>query len=334
MHRAVRNLSRRTPDEKRDFFPAHFSFDQATVCMTHPLPPLNPLRAFEALARLGSLAAAATELHVTSGAISHQVKALESSLGVSLFHREGRHLRLTASGGAYAREVRQGLRLIAESTLKLGMPAQEGRLRVYCPPTLAACWLARELGDFRRSFPEVQLDICAQNLDAAGVAHAHYDLAIVYGAGEWADRQVRLLTQIQIYPVCHPRFFPAANSPRRPDELQGRWLLHEDGGGNWKRWLAAVDAGIADAERGTYLGNAHLAIEAACAGGGVAIGDDVVCANYYRQGRLVRLFSTTVPAPGAYYLVCDHQRATQPRVMAFSNWLLERMRHAWQTQAS
>ncbi|NCE89189.1 LysR substrate-binding domain-containing protein [Pseudomonas sp. L13] len=297
--------------------------------MRRLLPPLNPLRTFEALARLGSIGAAAHELSVTHGAVSHQVRTLEESLGTHLFHRDKRSLRLTQAGQLYSQNVRQALNLIAESTLKLSIPSGEGRLYVTCPPTLATCWLAKELRDFRRQFPDIRLNIKPQNLDHQNISGASYDVAIIYGNGDWGDRSVRRLTAIEMYPVCNPRFFSDGESPRQVSDFRGEWLLHEDDGGNWKRWLASVGVRVEGFADGTYLWGAHLAIEAAASGLGIAVGDDIVCANYFQQGRLVRLFDTSVPAPGAYYTVCEANRVDEPMIALFINWLEGRMHDAW-----
>lgn len=296
--------------------------------MRRSLPPLNPLRTFESLARLGSIGAAADELSVTHGAVSHQIRTLEDNLNIRLFHRDKRSLRLTQAGSLYAQQVRQALNQIAESTLKLSIPSGQGRLYIMCPPTLAACWLAKELRDFRRLFPEIDLDIRPRNLDSDEINTTNYDVAIVWGNGDWENRSVRLLTPIEMYPVCNPRFFTGGEQPRQASDINGSWLLHEDEGGNWKRWLAAAGARIDGFTHGTYLWGAHLAIEAACGGLGIAIGDDIVCANHFQQGRLVRLFDTQVPAAGAYYIVCETERAQEPRIALFIDWLEGRMRAA------
>ena len=293
--------------------------------MRRSLPPLNPLRAFEALARLGSVASAADELNVTHGAISHQIRTLEEHLAMRLFLRDKRSLRLTPAGGVYARQVRQALRLIADSTLKLSMPAAEGRLYLRCPPAFASGWLAHELHDFRQVYPDIEIDLRPDNLDDTGIGEGDYDLAIVYGHGEWEQCSVRLLVHAQMYPVCHPRFFVSSDQPRQLNELQGRWLLHEDGGGHWKRWLAAVGINLAEIEQGTRFWDAQLTLQAASARCGVAIGDDVTCAAHLRHGRLVRLFDISVPAPSAYYLVCNPDRAEEPRILLFAQWIQERI---------
>ena len=106
--------------------------------MRKRLPPLNPLRAFEATARYLSVSRAAVELNVTPGAVSHQIRALEEALAVSLFHREGGHLRLTSYGSALQPSIAAAFDSIAEATTLLTRQKAEGELVVSCGPALAS----------------------------------------------------------------------------------------------------------------------------------------------------------------------------------------------------
>lgn len=293
--------------------------------MRRALPPLNALRAFEAVARLQSVKLASEELHVTHGAVSHQLKTLEESLGMVLFHRDRRQLRLNQAGLVYSRQVREALRLLAESTMKLGLPSVEGRLQIICAPTLATKWLAHQLKAFRSAFPDIDLTVMPQNLDDEGIATSDYDVAVVYGHGEWERKHVKLLANFNMTPVCHPHFFSTYDQPHQVSELRGSWLLHEDDGGNWKRWLARVGADSHDLRRSTHLGGAHLTLEAAASGFGVALGDRIVCAQDFARGHLVRLFDAEVPAPNAYYLVCSPHRLNEPRILLFCDWIQARI---------
>ncbi|WP_052365331.1 LysR substrate-binding domain-containing protein [Halotalea alkalilenta] len=293
--------------------------------MRRALPPLNSLRAFDALARLGSVGAAATELCVTPGAISHQIRQLEERLGVALFERDRRALKLSQSGIVYARQVREAFQLLTESTLKLGLPSVEGRLKIACAPALANHWLTHQLHDLRKVFGEISLELTPLNLDRAQAVDDEYELAIVYGAGEWEGLEVQLLTHFEMFPVCSPGFFRGRSLPTRIDEVEGGWLLHEDQGGHWKRWLAAAGARLTHLERGYRLGSASMALEAATSGAGIALGDVFVCEDALSSGRLVRLFDTAVRAQYGYYLVGRAGSFDNPRARVFVDWLESRL---------
>ena len=105
------------------------------------LPPLNPLRAFEATARHGSLSKAAAELNVTHGAVSHQIKALERSLGAKLFERVGQRLKTTPHGAELLPAVSSAFDGIAAAGQRLTRPASTGVLSLSCVPALLLLWM-------------------------------------------------------------------------------------------------------------------------------------------------------------------------------------------------
>src|SRR3954470_9036918 len=145
--------------------------------MRKRLPPLNPLRAFEATARYLSVSRAATELNVTPGAVSHQIRALEEALSVSLFHREGGHLRLTSYGVALQPPIAAAFDSIAEATTLLTRQKTEGELVVSCGPALASFWLIPHLGSFAERYPGIRFTLIASN-DDRGFSSADVDVAI------------------------------------------------------------------------------------------------------------------------------------------------------------
>ncbi|MCH8518053.1 MAG: LysR family transcriptional regulator, partial [Cyclobacteriaceae bacterium] len=145
------------------------------------LPPLNPLRAFEAAARLGSFQKAAEELNVTPPAISHQVRVLEEYLDVTLFHREARRVRLTEQGEMYLAAVSEGLHRIAAATRLLLKATEKRPLTVSSAPSFACGWLVPRLVDFHTRHPdvEVRLDTSVQLVD---LLRSDIDVAIRYTA--------------------------------------------------------------------------------------------------------------------------------------------------------
>lgn len=284
------------------------------------LPPLNALRAFEAVARLGSVAAAADELCVTPGAISHQIHQLEGRVGVDLFLREGRSLRLSESGSLYAGHVREAFQQLSDGTRKLKAPAMEGELRIACAPALANLWLMPQLKALRSSFPDISLNVVPDNITDSALLE-DIDLAITYGTGDWEGADVVLLTHFEMFPVCHPGFFPDGQLPARVEELQGDWLLHEDQGGHWKRWFASIGARPPSTRSGYHLGSAAMALSAARAGAGIALGDGFVCHEMMSTGSVVRLFDAQVPAQYSYYLVGRQGSFESPRIQSLIDWL-------------
>src|SRR3546814_4979805 len=155
--------------------------------MSVSLPPLNPLRAFEAAARLGSVSSAAKELNVTHGAISHQIRKLEAALKATLLERGARRVKLTPHGAALLPTLTTAFGEIAAATLRMTRPSTGGDLAISCVPALLSLWLVPRLGRFREQFPGIRLHLSGSN-DPAAISDPENDLCIHYGPGGWGDR--------------------------------------------------------------------------------------------------------------------------------------------------
>lgn len=287
--------------------------------MAARLPPLNPLRAFEATARHGSLTKAAGELHVTHGAISHQIRALEASLAVKLFERAGQRLRLTAHGAEYLPVVTQAFEQIAAATARMTRPTTAGSLSITCVPALLSFWLVPRLGGFTARYPEIRLTLDSVN-DAGALASPEVDVCILYGDGNWPDYWVRPWSKLDLFPVASPTL---ANSQpiRSVRDLAGHVILHADDGREWHNWLAHADALELARGRQHHFSDARLAIEAAMHGHGVALGDTLTAASLLARGQLVAPFNLAVPAVDAFYVACRHEARAAPIVQVFVDWL-------------
>jgi LysR family glycine cleavage system transcriptional activator len=292
--------------------------------MAKRLPPLNPLRAFEATARHGSLTKAANELFVTHGAISHQIKALEASLDVKLFERAGQRLRLTAHGAELLPAVSSAFDGIAAATARMTRPTSSGALTVNCVPALLSFWLIPHLGSFTAQYPDIRLTLDASN-DAGNIHAPGVDVCILYGDGNWSDCWVKLWTQLDLFPVVSPTLIN--NRPIRTiRDLGDHTILHADEGREWHTWLAAADA--RDLMRGKnqhHMCDARLALEAAVHGHGVALGDTVTAAGLLARGQLVAPFNLAVPAVDDFYVACRNDLKSAPIVNVFIDWLFDRI---------
>ncbi|RWO32292.1 MAG: transcriptional regulator GcvA [Mesorhizobium sp.] len=287
--------------------------------MAKRLPPLNPLRAFEATARHASLTKAAAELNVTHGAISHQIKALEQSLGVKLFERAGQRVKLTPHGAELLPAVSTAFDGIAAATQRMTRPASTGALSVSCVPALLLLWMIPRLGSFTSQYPDVRLTLIPSN-DAKDVRAPHIDICVHYGDGSWTDCWMRKWSGLELFPVVSPTLIN--NRPiRTVRDLADHVFLHGDDGREWHTWLAAADA--LDLERGRrhHLGDARMASEAAVHGHGVALGDTVTASGLLARGLLVAPFSLSVPAVDDFYVVCRNEMRSAPIVQLFIDWL-------------
>ena len=289
--------------------------------MARRLPPLNALRAFEAAARHLSFTRAAAELHVTQAAISHQVKALEDYLGRQLFRRLNRALLLTDDAQAYLPSVSRAFTLLNEATSNLLSKHTPGPLTVSALPSFAARWLVPRLGRFRQIRPDIDLriDPSAELSDFAG---GDVDVSIRYGRGKYPGLRTDWLMTEDIFPVCSPLLLAGMHPLREPGDLEHHVLLHDDGHGDWRTWLLAAAADGVDPTRGPIFTDSGMLIQAAMAGQGVALARGVLAADELAAGRLVRPFALSLPTAYAYYLVCPQDRAEQPKIAAFRDWLL------------
>jgi LysR family glycine cleavage system transcriptional activator len=287
--------------------------------MAKRLPPLNPLRAFEATARHGSLSKAADELNVTHGAVSHQIKALEQSLGIKLFERAGQRLKTTPHGAELLPAVSAAFDGIAAAAQRLTRPASSGTLSLSCVPALLSLWLIPRLGAFVAQYPDIRLRLTGSN-DAQNIRSPELDLCLLYGDGSWNDCWMRKWSGLELFPVVSPTLLN--NRPLRSvRDLADHVLLHGDDGREWHTWLAAADA--LDLERGRRhrFDDAHLSIEAALYGHGVALGDTVTASGLLARGQLVAPFGLSVPAVDDFYVVCRNEMKSAPIVRVFIDWL-------------
>jgi LysR family glycine cleavage system transcriptional activator len=183
------------------------------------IPPMQALRAFEAAARAQSLSRAAEALSVTHGAVSHQIKALEASLGVRLIERAGRGIRVTEEGARLASRLRVALAEIADAVREASQRSNPRQLRVSVMPSFAARWLLPRLGSFLAKHRDIDLDV-RSNMALVDFRRDDADVAIRYGLGKWPDVEAELLMGDTFFPVCSPRL--AAKLPAHPADRRAR----------------------------------------------------------------------------------------------------------------
>jgi LysR family glycine cleavage system transcriptional activator len=289
--------------------------------MLRRLPPLNALKAFEAAARHESFTRAAEELRVTQGAISHQVKALESELGIKLFNRERQRLTVTESGREYLTVLCDALDRIAIGTQRLLQRQSTGALTVSTSPDFAAKWLVHRLDRFADAHPGMELRISA-TMHHVDFAREDIDLAVRHGDGNWSGLDVVRLCADELFAVCSPELLSGGGRMREPADLLNFPLLHLDDRKNWLRWLEAAGVLAADVSRGPVLNRASMVIDAAVDGQGIALARTTLAARDLIQGRLVKPFSLALRLPNAYWIVCPQATSMLPKIRASRDWLL------------
>jgi LysR family transcriptional regulator, glycine cleavage system transcriptional activator len=287
--------------------------------MARHLPPLNGVKAFEAAARSENFTRAAEELSVTQGAISHQVKALETTLGLKLFHRERQRLILTEAGRDYLTVIRDALDQIAVGTERLLQRQQSGVLTVSTSPDFAAKWLVNRLGRFAEKHPGMDLRVSA-SAHYVDFARDDVDVAIRHGDGNWPGLDVQRLYSERLFPVCSPKLATGRNRIGKAADLLKFPLLRLEDTKNWTRLFEA--AGVkANVGPGPVLNRASMLIDAAIDGQGIALARTALAAWDLVNGRLVRPIDVSLRMANTYWFVCPKAASTVPKVAAFRNWI-------------
>ena len=284
------------------------------------LPALNALRAFEAAARLGGLGRAASELHVTHGAVSRQVRLLEEELGTALFRREGRGLRLTDAGLRLAEATGTAFAQIEASVRGLRRGAEPGTRVVGLPASVLARWMIPRLERLRRDLPAVQLHLSPLE-GAFAPALPGLDAALLIGEPPWpAHWRVHVLAPERIGPVIDPRH-PAASrlSGQGPAALLDEPVLHTASRPQaWPQWMRHHGLDPAALRPGTGFEHLYYLLEAAVAGLGVAIAPEQLVAADLASGRLVAPWGFI--ATGAHWCLCTRGDA-DPTIDQLAGWL-------------
>jgi LysR family glycine cleavage system transcriptional activator len=290
--------------------------------MSVRIPTTQALRAFEAAARMGSLTKAADALSLTHGAISHQIKALEATVGVPLVERAGRGIRVTDEGERLATRVRGALAEIADAMREASERSNPRQLRVSVIPSFAARWLLPRLGKFLARHRDIDLDVRSATA-LVDFRRDDTDIAIRHGFGGWPDVHAEEILRDTFFPVCSPRLAPRL--PRVPADLARHTLLRSDDE-SWKPWFDAVGLDWPEPARGPIFNDSALMLQAAVEGQGIALARTSLLGNDVRNGLLVRLFDIDVPAARRYYIVYPQRLAGSPKIALFRRWLLDEIR--------
>jgi LysR family transcriptional regulator, glycine cleavage system transcriptional activator len=291
------------------------------------MPPLNALRAFEAAARHLSLTKAAQELHVTAGALSHQIRGLEELLGLKLFERGVRSIALTPAGRQLYPGLHTGFGHLHDAVAALSSASEQRVLVVSTPPGFTAKWLAARLYRFTNAYPDIDVRVSSSignaNFTSDGVDAAIRSLP----SDVVADPALAIekLIELTLLPVCNPRLIDAHGPIHGPEALKRVPLIHDDTllgkVSSWAEWFQAAGVEGADVSRGLRFNSADHALDAAGEGAGVLLAQDLLAYDDLRTGRLVMAVDFAVRSERAYHFVCPKSRREHPRVQAFRTWI-------------
>ena len=288
------------------------------------LPPLSSLVVFEAAARYLSFTRAAAELNITQTAVSRQIRALESNLGVSLFTRLHRAIQLTREGKKLLRTVTISLEYLASTVAELRTIESHSHITVVATLAIASFWLIPHLAKFREAFPDIEVRVLATDQEIEYIDEP-FDVALRYGSGHWPGCKAQYLGRAEVFPVCSPVYLidhPIDNI----DELLDQTLLYLDDPRwdwiDWPIWLAQHDVHRKPLKHTLKINSYPLLIQAALAGQGIALGWSYLIDHLLADGSLVKPIEAMLTAPHSFYLTTPNHKPTPVAVEDFCEWVL------------
>ena len=288
-------------------------------------PPLGTLKAFRAAAHSLSFTRAAEELSVTQAAISHQIKSLESFLNISLFVRGNRSLTLSDAGVRFLPYVDQMFTVLDQGLRQLKSHSGESTLTVTLLPSFASRWLVPRLGLFLKANPHIDFRL-APSRSITNFQTEDIDLGIRYGSGNYPGLVSIHLMDEDIYPVCSPDIMQGPYPLLEPSDLKHHVLLHDDGHGDWRKWLVAANVSDVDPGKGPVYTDSAMAVQSAIEGVGVALARSQLVRDDIIRGQLVKPFDISQPSNFSYYVVYPEERPPTTAMHEFIRWLQQQIR--------
>ena len=287
------------------------------------LPPLKSLVGFEAAARLQSVRAAAEELNLTHPAISHQIRSLETYIGASLFHRDGRNIVLNEVGRSYYDSIRLCLMQLSEAKNVALSQLQDKPLNVQSYITFSVKWLASRMRRFHDLHPNIELHLLTSG-DSWEFDPSQAEIGVIYKNRPLADRYCWIpLFRSYVFPVCRPEL--VSGSQLTVQDVAKMPLLiveSEKSYWTWEQWFDS--AGCAPQYR---KGNIHvdtlvMALEMAQNGEGVALVNGPMVDHDLETGRLICPVDHIMNGKGEWGMVFDKRYQDDARIQAFCRFLL------------
>lgn len=293
--------------------------------MRRKLPSLQALQYFEAAARNQSFTKAATELFITQGAVSRQVKTLEDFLGFELFTRTQHGMKLTEAGKLYADKIKQRLDELERDTIDLINNKGIGKsLNIACVPTFGTRWLIPRLHDFYDKNPNIIINFEAktrpflfsnETIDAAIFALTENQ------AKNWAGTKASFLMKEESFPICSPKLF-TPNEKTTAQDIMNLPLIHQATRQDaWSEWFEAQAIDNINARRGSQFEQFSMQAEAAKSGIGIGLIPKILIEKELERGELIIAINIPHPKPRNYYIFKPQENKNKA-LEVFENWLV------------
>ena len=290
--------------------------------------PLAGLGTFAIAALHLSFTKASQEIHRTQGAVSQQIRQLGERLGLTLFIRYHRRLELTVAGARLAVQLNHSFSEINDLIAELQDDETSNILTVSVMPSFATKWLIPRLGSLQEAYPDLQLRIQANDREV-NFQRDRIDVAIVHSHVHHSKGHIVPLMKDKVFPVCSPAFLQQ-RPLSQPSDLAQVPLLNDDSEwrfsspyAEWEKWLSRVNAKNVKPSRGISFNRGDLAVQAAIAGQGVALGRTPLVMDDIQQGRLVMPFEQTLDEGHAYLFACPEMQRQREPVQQLLAWLVE-----------
>lgn len=285
-------------------------------------PPLRAVRAFEAIARLGSVTAASQELKISPSAISHQLRSLESYLQQPLTERQGRRLALSEDGREYYRSIRAAFSVLRQATEHIFEQTQSRHVTISLIPLFGMGWFIPRLPDFLRANPQTNINVLYAN-------HRNYlsdasDMSIRFGHGQWKGYRCEKLISGKMVPVCSQEFLRLHGHISEPEQLSLLPLLHDEERSSWVQWFHQQNVTRPIPRTGPLFEDGLLTLAGLQAGLGCALMREPLIEKYLQTGELVKLFDEALDDGRDYYLCVRQDIEMSPNGESLKRWLQEK----------
>ena len=294
--------------------------------MRRKIPSTAALVAFESAARHQSFTRAADELALTQSAVCRQIAGLEEFLGIELFRRSRRGVKLTEAGLAYSRKVAAQLDAVERDTLAaMGQQGAQG-LELAVVPTFATQWLVPRLKAFQQLHPEVTVHLTNRTRPFL-FADTSFDAAIYFGDGEWSGTEAHYLMPEEPLPVCSPELLAGRMALGAAELAELPLLQQSTRPYAWRQWFAAQGLSVPHDLGGPRYELFSMLAQAAAHGMGVALIPPFLIQRELADGRLVPAHPAALHSSDrAYYLMIPERKAESAALRAFRDWLLQAAR--------
>ena len=290
--------------------------------MRRKIPSTAALVAFESAARHQSFTKAAEELALTQSAVCRQIAALEAFLGVELFRRTRRGVRLTEEGLSYGRRIAAQLDAVERDTLAVMGQQGSTSLELAVVPTFATQWLLPRLKDFQGRHPEVTVNLTNRTRPFL-FADTEFDAAVYFGDADWPGTAADFLMRENPVPVCSPELV-APHSSLDARAIAALPLLQQSTRPYaWRQWFGSLGLQVEGDMRGPRYELFSMLAQAAMHGMGVALIPPLLIQRELAEGRLIVPLQHAYLSDKAYYLIVPERKAESAALRAFRDWLLD-----------